>query len=71
MPMHISHAVFSLVAMPACACVRVHARQRMTLAGNDAGSSTFLSSSCRFFIQHLLHIYIDCRVFDSGQLYTL
>ena len=39
MPARIAHAVFYLLPVPACACARIHASQRITVTGNDVGSS--------------------------------
>ena len=44
----------------------IYARQRITLAGNDTGSSTLPQFFMQVFSSTFFkRIYIDCRVFDA------
>ena len=64
-----AHMFFHLLHVPACACVRIHARQRIIATDNDVGASSPSSIlHVSFFIVHLLTyvcIYIVCQIFDA------
>ena len=57
-----AHTFFHLLHAPACACVRIHTRQRITATGNDVDASSTSSILHGFFIVHLLtYVYTYVR----------
>ena len=57
MPVRISHTVFHMLPASACGCACIYARQKIILAGNDAGSSPPSSVLHAGFFLYLLNVY--------------